>query len=455
MDVKIFFKESIKKSIGCTEPAAIGLSVSIAFHSIKGKISSWLNKEYLKTSEVKFKSDLSIDDVTKVIVKLDKDTYRNALQVVIPYAEGIKGCVNAAILGLFCNPDKELELFKDLANKKVLESKILMDKKKVEIVVNYEWENLHIETELITKMYKSTVKIIEKHSNVVCIKINDKFLFKKDEMTFEEESPLDKLIKLNLIDLIKIVEYLPDDSKEKLEESIKVNYQAFKDAKKKFKEIKAKSIGLTLKKIIDLNNIINSAKYKVVTAIEGRMAGFPLEIMTCAGSGNMGLISTLTLIELHDKYDKNQEKLIRALGLTHLIANYVSKYLGSLSALCGCTIKAGIGLAAGIAYYLIENDMNEKEKERIIGSAINSMIGSITGIICDGAKRSCALKAATAVDAAITSAFLSLNGIIALNNEGIMNENPLLSIKNISKISKGMIETDKIIIKEILEKIPL
>jgi L-cysteine desulfidase len=111
-----------------------------------------------------------------------------------------------------------------------------------------------------------------------------------------------------------------------------------------------------------------------------------------------------------------------------------------------------VALASGIAYYLIEDNTEESKKIKIIGSAINNIIGDITGIICDGAKKTCSLKAITAVDAAITSAFLALNGIEMLHDLGVVNKNPLFSIKNIGIISKGMKETDKKIIKEILNK---
>lgn len=455
LDVKKFFEESIKKSVGCTDPAAIGLSVSIAFHAIEGKMPSWLNKEYLKKSELDFKSDLNIKIIKKVIVELDKDTYRNALQVVIPHTGGIKGCENAAALGLLCNPDKRLELYQDLTNEKVLESKKFVEEKKVKIIPNYNWEDLHIETEILMENHKCKVLTQGEHSNITLIEVDNKILYEKTAK-IDKESPLDEILKLNLIELINIIEILTDDSKNILEDSIKANTQAYYDAEKQFKLIKTKSIGSAIKNLIDLNylpnDLINSAKYKVATAIEGRMVGFNLKIRTCAGSGNMGLISTLTLIEVAERFSKKEDKLIKALALTHLIANYVSKYSGILSALCGCCTIAGIGLAAGIAYYLINDDIKISEKVKIIGAAINNMIGSITGIICDGANKTCALKALTAVDAAITNALLSIKGIRTLENEGIVNKDPILSIKNIKIISKGMMDADKIIIKEILNK---
>jgi L-cysteine desulfidase len=456
LDINKFFNNFIEKSFGCTEPAAIGLSVSIAFNVLKGKLPIWLEKKYLNKSPLNFEKDIKIENIKKAVIKLDKDTYRNALEVIIPNSGDLKGCQYISALGLFSDPDKKLELFRGLTEDIILKTYQLIKEGKIEVIPMYDWEDFEIRTEVITNNHKSITKIIGRHSNVVFIQVDDKIIFDKTIRNQSENLISKQLIKFEILDFIKIIEDLPEESKKLLKESIITNKKAFKKAKKIFKERGNKSIGLTLKNLIEKsflpNDLTNAAKYRVATAIEGRMIGFPIEVMTCGGSGNMGLTSTLTLMELSKRYSNDDEKLIRSLALTFLIASYISKYCGYLSALCSCNIKIGVALASGIAYYLIEDNTEESKKIKIIGSAINNIIGDITGIICDGAKKTCSLKAITAVDAAITSAFLALNGIEMLHDLGVVNKNPLFSIKNIGIISKGMKETDKKIIKEILNK---
>ncbi|TFF88453.1 MAG: hypothetical protein EU548_08845 [Promethearchaeota archaeon] len=167
----------------------------------------------------------------------------------------------------------------------------------------------------------------------------------------------------------------------------------------------------------------------------------------------MGLTVSLTLDVLNSIFKKSEDKLLRSLALTHLMTNYVALYSGYISVLCGCSLKAGIGLAVGILYYFIDEDITKERKLLKFGAAINNVIESITGVICDGAKKGCALKVISSIDAAYTSALLALKTENLDYSEGIINENPIESLENIEKISKGMSQVDDIIIKDILNKV--
>lgn len=454
MNIDGFFQKFITKSMGCTEPAAIGLTTSIGINALEGKIPSWLNNELLNTAHL-IDKNINLNSLSEIIVRLDKDLYRNALKVIIPNTGGIMGCDYAAALGLLCDPENKMELFKDLTADEVKLGKTLVDKKKIKIIPTYEWNDLHIETEIVTDNHHIIIHTVGDHSNISYIMIDGRIILEKK--LIEKKSPyLDELIKLNLFDLVSIAKNLPDKSRKIIQDAIDTNYKAFKSARKEFENNNQKSIGLSIKELTDNeylpSNYINSAKIKVACAVEGRMAGFPLEIMTCANSGNMGLISTIPLIEISKRFSMGGDKLVEAIGLTHLLANFVSKYSGNLSALCGCIIKAGIGLAAGITYYLLEPEKPKQLQIKAISRAINSMIANITGIICDGANKTCALKSITAVDSAIISSLLALDNQEDFSSLGIVNKDPLVSIKNIGKISASMKNTDEIIIKEILDK---
>lgn len=467
IDILKLFDDCIKESICCTEPVAVGLSVSTAFNAVNGILPVWLNYEKINTGTIiKDDKQHKLEDIKRVVVEVDRDTYKNSLQVKIPYTNGLNGAKMAAALGLFCNPNNKLELYKDLTQKKVLKAVDMVNKGKIEVIPNLSWDNICIKSKVfLSGLVGDTIgisHIIGEHSNIVYIAVNNRVLFRR---TINEiDSNLDRLKSLKLIDLIHIVENLHPESRKKIKKAIEVNNNAVYDVIHTFKEYKETNFYHVMNDFLDTgylaDDLINRAKNKVAVAIEGRMSGLDIKVMTCAGSGNVGLTTTLPLITIAErlgKYDDKFEnaadiddKLIKSVGLAYLVANYVNMWTGYLSALCGCAVKAGIGATAGITYYLLDDDLNDLEKVEIVGTAINIMSSTVVGLICDGSRRECALKAAMVTGSAISSAFLALKGI-KHHGGGITDIDPLVTIKNIGSISKGMIETDKIILK-ILEE---
>jgi L-cysteine desulfidase len=168
--------------------------------------------------------------------------------------------------------------------------------------------------------------------------------------------------------------------------------------------------------------------------------------MACAGSGNQGLVATLPIMAVAERVGWRNEELVEAIALSYLISCYSTYFSGYVSALCGLAIKAGLGATAGITYYLGGN-------VKQIGSAIKNMAGDVTGILCDGAKVGCAIKALTIAGATVQSAMLALKGVELSSRDGIVDKTPEETIKNIGKISKAMIKADKNIIKILNNKI--
>jgi len=176
------------------------------------------------------------------------------------------------------------------------------------------------------------------------------------------------------------------------------------------------------------------------------MSGSKLPVMSTAGSGNHGITAFLTNYAVAEKQRLSLEKLIRSLALTHLITLFIKSYTGTLSAMCGCGVAAGTGASAGVVYLLGGN------KEQILGALYN-MVGSISGVICDGAKEGCAYKLALASGAAVQSALWSLKGAIINNADGIIDPDFRQLFKNLGYIcDPGMVSTDKAILKIMLKK---
>ena len=273
---------------------------------------------------------------------------------------------------------------------------------------------------------------------------------------------------LNHQDFIEIIEEdllreVNDKStKTRIEDAIKINHKASLIAERGIWEFDRKSVSLGIKHLRTEGYLggsyIDLAEEKVSLATEGRMAGLGIKVMTCGRSGNMGLVVTLPLIAValselkkkHPEYGiswdsaieilqkrtpENWGKLIRAVGLAYLIASYVDLYSGKMSASCGCGTKAGVGVAAGITYYLTPED--DRDKIGIIGRAVNNTAGSIVGMLCDGAKRGCALKTAAATRAAMGSALLACTGFSLSDSDGITHQDAMITLQRIGTLSKA------------------
>ncbi len=194
------------------------------------------------------------------------------------------------------------------------------------------------------------------------------------------------------------------------------------------------------------DNIITRAQVLCAAAAEARMSGSRLPVMSTAGSGNHGITVFLTNYAVAEKRNLSKEKLIRSLALSNLITFFIKSYTGTLSAMCGCGVAAGIGASAGVVYLLGGN------KGQILGSLYN-MVGSISGMICDGAKNGCAYKLALASGWAVQSALLALKGAIINNTDGIIDPDFKQLFKNLGYLcNPGMIATDQAILDVMLKK---
>ena len=183
------------------------------------------------------------------------------------------------------------------------------------------------------------------------------------------------------------------------------------------------------------------------SACDARMSGVKLPAMSSAGSGNHGLTAILPIWAVKGYMSgPDRNKVLRAIALSHIVTGYIKSHTGRLSAVCGCSIAAGAGAAAGVVY-LMGGDMHQ------IASAIKNLIGDLAGVICDGAKASCALKLATAAGTAVQSALFALHGVDVKESDGIIALTPEQTLKNVAQIStQGMIETDRIILQIMMEK---
>lgn len=198
--------------------------------------------------------------------------------------------------------------------------------------------------------------------------------------------------------------------------------------------------GLMCKDMAAAARILTSA------AADARMAGVKLPAMSSAGSGNHGLTATLPIWAAKDFAKCPHEEVLRAVALSHVITAYVKTHTGRLSAVCGCSVAAGAGATAGLTYLL-------GGSARHIAGAVNNLIQDLAGIICDGAKTSCAFKLATAAGSAVQSALLALQGLEVNQCEGIVGQRMENTAQNLGLLSvEGMRYTDQTILRILANK---
>jgi L-cysteine desulfidase len=190
-------------------------------------------------------------------------------------------------------------------------------------------------------------------------------------------------------------------------------------------------------------------KLRVASAIDARMAGVAQPVMTSGGSGNQGIVTILTPYVVGREMGVPAEKILQSIAVAHAINAYVKSFVGELSVICGCAMAAAIASAAAIVYQQAAIDVAR------IGLAISSIIGDLGGLICDGAKPSCSMKAVTGVDTAIRSALMALRGYGLPAGEGVVGRSAEESIRNLARLSlEGMSPVDPTVLKIIQDRAP-
>jgi len=449
IDLAKVLEQDVEDATGCTEPIAMALASSIAYHAINGYVPGKFTRE---------KDTLSPGNIEKIVVGADRDVIKNANAVGIP-GTGQKGMKLAIAMGVYCDPELRLNLFKDVTDELVDKANLILSKGKIEVEqIDTESEecDVHITATVTYRAEENLLtgfcEIRHKHTNVTEIRRNDEVLFdarygKLWETKVEggDESAKFKEEQVSILELIDFVEELPDNARKIVQHGIALCEELSRAGLENNSGV---GVGVRLNRLMDKKlgrNLITFSKYRTAAAADARMAGIPKAAISVAGSGSQGITATMPIVCVADYLGRNEERLFQAVALSYLITSYISAYTGYLSALCGCVVKAAVGAAAGVAYYLGGTPQQ-------VGNAIDILAANITGIICDGAKEGCALKLATATTVVIESALLALDGLKIPFDNGIVGRTPEETIRNIGRICKATVETDREIVNIILAK---
>jgi Uncharacterized conserved protein len=376
----------------------------------------------------------------KINVLLSANILKNAMGVGIP-GTGMIGLPIAIALGaLIGKSEYQLEVLKDSTPDVVEEGKRFIEEKRIHISLkeNIE-EKLYIEVCCEAGEDKAIAVIAGGHTTFIYIERNGEVLFQKQHTASCEKE--EECLELTLRKVYDFALNTPLDEISFILETARLNKAV---AERSFEGNYGHGLGKMLRGTYEHKVMGDSVFSHILSytsgACDARMAGAMIPVMSNSGSGNQGISATLPVLVFAEENDKSEEELIRALMLSHLTVIYIKQSLGRLSALCGCVVAA-TGSSCGITW-LMGGTYDQ------VAYAVQNMIANLTGMICDGAKPSCALKVTTGVSTAVLSAIMAMENRCVTSVEGIIDEDVDQSIRNLTKIgSKGMNETDKLVLE--------
>lgn len=404
-------------ALGCTEPIAIALA-GAKVRQVLGCMPE------------------------RIQVDCSGNVVKNVKGVTVPHSGGRKGIEAAAVLGVVAGKaEAELEVLQFVTEEHLAELAQLLEQKdfcKCELIENV--ENLYIVITAWAGEHSASVAIKDRHTNIVNITKDGQVLYAQAD----EERQLSGADK-SLLSVRNILHFADEIELEKISQIIETQIQANSAiAKEGLSGDYGASVGKTLLQFYG-DDIKTRAKAAAAAGSDARMSGCALPVVINSGSGNQGMTVSLPVIEYAKELKASQEKLIRALAVSNLVSILQKRYIGSLSAYCGA-VSAACGSGAGIAY------LYGASYEQICQTIVNTL-ANVGGIVCDGAKPSCAAKIASSVDAAIMGYMLTLVGKGFEPGEGIVKDDIEDTIRAIGHIGKdGMHATDLEILRIMLQE---
>lgn len=404
-------KEELVPAMGCTEPIAIAYCAS--------KVREVLNAL-----------------PQEIEIYVSGNIVKNVKSVIVPYTNGLHGIETATCIGLLAgDPNKELEVLSNVTQEQINNLSYYMKETKIHLSSIDNDHSLYIE--IIGKINNDYARVIilDAHTNIYLIEKNHEVIYKNEKKVIKNKKMVDKSL-LTIEDIVDFANSVDiNDIKEILDRQINYNMAI---ANEGLKNKYGANIGKTILKY-GMNDIVQYCKALAASGSDARMNGCEIPVVINSGSGNQGITCSVPVIAYANKNNINQELLYRALVVSNLCTIHIKNNIGKLSAYCGVVI-AGAGCGAGICY------LEGGQYVDIAHTLVNSL-AIISGVVCDGAKSSCAAKIASSVEAGFLGYYMYKEGNEFVSGDGIVKKGVENTIEAIGKLARvGMCETDKEII---------
>ena len=407
-------KEELVTAMGCTEPIAISYAAARA-RAVLGELPE------------------------KIVVKASGRVIKNVKSVVVPNTGGLRGIEAAAAAGVVCgNENKKLEVLSEIESEDIERIKGYLGQADIKVEYQETGHTFDLSVCVYKEHSQASVRITDYHTNIVQIEKNWELI--RDDLKDEkiEKANRDVLSMENIWEFVRCADI--EDVKETLDKQIECN---MKIAREGIRGNYGANIGSILLKM-EGDSVQVRAKAMAAAGSDARMNGCGLPVVINSGSGNQGITCSVPVLVYGESLNCDIEKIYRALLLSNLTAIYIKAGIGTLSAYCGA-VSAGAAAGAGIAY------LHGGGYEEIKHTVVNAL-AIVSGIVCDGAKASCAAKIASSVEAGIVGYYMYLNEQEFYAGEGIVAEGIDRTIENIGILGKeGMKETNKKIIEMMIK----
>lgn len=407
-------KEELVTAMGCTEPIAISYAAARA-RAVLGELPE------------------------KIIVKASGSIIKNVKSVVVPNTGGLRGIEAAAAAGVVCgNENRKLEVLSEIESEDIERIKGYLGQADIKVEYQETGRTFDLSVCVYKERSQACVRITDYHTNIVQIEKNWEFI--RDDLKDEkiEKANRDVLSMENIWEFVRCADI--EDVKETLDKQIECN---MKIAREGIRGNYGANIGSILLKM-EGDSVQVRAKAMAAAGSDARMNGCGLPVVINSGSGNQGITCSVPVLVYGESLNCDIKKIYRALLLSNLTAIYIKAGIGTLSAYCGA-VSAGAAAGAGIAY--LHGGGYEEIKHTIVNA-----LAIVSGIVCDGAKASCAAKIASSVEAGIVGYYMYLNEQEFCAGEGIVAEGIDRTIENIGILGKeGMKETNKKIIEMMIK----
>lgn len=420
--IDILYSELVP-ALGCTEPIAIAYAAA-------------------KAREVLGEFPEHID------ICCSGNIIKNVKGVTVPNSSGMKGVAAAAVLGVVGgDAARELEVLSGVKPEHIEQTKKLLNENFFSCRLQENVANLYITATVSTKEHTASVTIINRHTRIAEIKKDGALIYQSENRWDEEKNKAEKDDRQQWeLTVERILQFADNVDIEKvrpiIRQQIELNTAISQEGlKKSF----GAQVGRTLM-ALNPDSVWTRAKACAAAGSDARMGGCNMPVVINSGSGNQGMTVSLPVIEFAKEWKVSEEKLYRSLLVSNLLSIHLKHFIGSLSAFCGA-VTAACAAGAAITY------MDGGTYEQISNTIINTL-ANVGGIVCDGAKASCAAKIASAVDAAILGYQMSMQGRTFQPGDGIIQKDIEGTIQSVGYVGRvGMKTTDEEILNIMMDKV--